>query len=458
MKLTGIKFIYMLGIGGIGMSALARYFKCKGNNVFGYDKVHSDLCKELELEGFKIRYKSDVGDMLDLIKDIPSDQLLIIYTPAISSINLELEFLKKNNYNVYKRAEILGEISKTCFTIAIAGTHGKTTTTAILSHILKELGMPMVAFLGGVSKNYNTNLLYDKNSDLFVIEADEYDRSFLHLHPNIVVITSIDIDHIDTYKSKKDLENTFIKFVSQIKEKGLAIIEESIPVSFSSVNHVKLLKYSASKKADYYADNISVKNSRVYFDLIYNDKIKQSIQYILPGEHNIANVVAAVAVSFSLGLEIDKVADSIVNFLGIKRRFDILINKKQLTYIDDYAHHPKEVTCTIEAVKQLFPERYITVVFQPHLFSRTQHLALEFAKSLSLADQLILLDIYAARESSIAGVSSNMLLDLCTNSKKETCRKQDLLELLNKEKIDVLLTLGAGDIGNLTEPIKYMLN
>ena len=458
MKLTGIKFIYMLGIGGIGMSALARYFKCKGNNVFGYDKVHSDLCKELELEGFKIRYKSDVGDMLELIKDIPSDQLLIIYTPAISSINLELEFLKKNNYNVYKRAEILGEISKACFTIAIAGTHGKTTTTAILSHILKELGMPMVAFLGGVSKNYNTNLLYDKNSDLFVIEADEYDRSFLHLHPNIVVITSIDIDHIDTYKNKKDLENSFIKFVSQIKEKGLAIIEESISVSFSSVNHVKLLKYSASKKADYYADNISVKNSRVYFDLIYNDKIKQSIQYILPGEHNIANVVAAVAVSFSLGLEIDKVADSLVNFLGIKRRFDILINKKQLTYIDDYAHHPKEVTCTIEAVKQLFPERYITVVFQPHLFSRTQHLALEFAKSLSLADQLILLDIYAARESSIAGVSSNMLLDLCTNSKKETCRKQDLLELLNKEKIDVLLTLGAGDIGNLTEPIKYMLN
>jgi len=458
MKLTGIKFIYMLGIGGIGMSALARYFKHKGVNVFGYDKVHSDLCKELELEGFKICYKSDVGDMLGRIKDIPSDQLLIIYTPAISSINLELEFFKKNNYNVYKRAEILGEISKTCFTIAIAGTHGKTTTTAILSHILKELGMPIVAFLGGVSKNYNTNLLYDKNSDLFVIEADEYDRSFLHLHPNIVIITSIDIDHIDTYKNKKDLENTFIQFVSQIKEKGLAIIEESIPVSFSSVNHVKLLNYSASKKADFYADNISVQNSRVYFDLIYNDKIKQSIQYILPGEHNIANVVAAVAVSSSLGLEIDKVADSIVNFLGIKRRFDILINKKQLTYIDDYAHHPKEVTCTIEAVKQLFPERYITVVFQPHLFSRTQHLALEFAKSLSLADQLILLDIYAARESSIAGVSSNMLLDLCTNSKKETCRKQDLLELLNKEKIDVLLTLGAGDIGNLTEPIKYMLN
>ena len=443
---------------GIGMSALARYFKHKGVNVFGYDKVHSDLCKELELEGFKICYKSDVGDMLGRIKDIPSDQLLIIYTPAISSINLELEFFKKNNYNVYKRAEILGEISKTCFTIAIAGTHGKTTTTAILSHILKELGMPIVAFLGGVSKNYNTNLLYDKNSDLFVIEADEYDRSFLHLHPNIVIITSIDIDHIDTYKNKKDLENTFIQFVSQIKEKGLAIIEESIPVSFSSVNHVKLLNYSASKKADFYADNISVQNSRVYFDLIYNDKIKQSIQYILPGEHNIANVVAAVAVSSSLGLEIDKVADSIVNFLGIKRRFDILINKKQLTYIDDYAHHPKEVTCTIEAVKQLFPERYITVVFQPHLFSRTQHLALEFAKSLSLADQLILLDIYAARESSIAGVSSNMLLDLCTNSKKETCRKQDLLELLNKEKIDVLLTLGAGDIGNLTEPIKYMLN
>jgi UDP-N-acetylmuramate--alanine ligase len=221
---------------------------------------------------------------------------------------------------------------------------------------------------------------------------------------------------------------------------------------------VKLLKYSASKKADFYADNIYVQDSRVYFDFMDNDKIKQSIEYILPGEHNISNVVAAVAVSCSLGLEINKVAESIVNFLGIKRRFDIMINKEQLTYIDDYAHHPKEVTSTIEAVKQLFPERYITVVFQPHLFSRTQHLALEFAKSLSLADQLILLDIYAARESPVAGVNSDMLLDLCTNSKKETCRKQDLLELLNKEKIDVLLTLGAGDIGDLTQPIKHMLN
>ncbi len=458
MNLTGIKFIYMLGIGGIGMSALARYFQIQGMNVFGYDKVRSDLCKELESEGFKIRYKSDVVDMLDIIKDIVPDQLLIIYTPAISSSNLELDFLKKNNYNIYKRAEVLGEISKKCFTIAIAGTHGKTTTTAILAHILKELGVPIIAFLGGISKNYNTNLLYDKNSDFFIVEADEYDRSFLNLHPNIVIITSIDIDHLDTYKNKTNLENTFIQFVSQIKEKGLAIVEESIAVSFSSINHINLLRYSTSKKADFYASNIHIENSKYCFDFTCNNKTRQPIECVLPGEHNISNIVAAIAVSCCLKLDINKVAESIINFLGIKRRFEILINKKQLTYIDDYAHHPKEVTSTIETVKELFPKRYITVVFQPHLFSRTQYLAVEFAKSLSLADHLILLDIYAAREKSITRINSSMLLDLCTNSKKETCTKNNLLPVLNKKKIDVLLTLGAGDIGNLTEPIKHMLN
>jgi UDP-N-acetylmuramate--alanine ligase len=466
MNLDLHKHIYLIGIGGMGMSALARYFNAKGKNVYGYDKVQSSLCKQLENEGIKIHYNDGVENIPQIIRNATYNEILVIYTPAISKQNIELNFFSDKGFKLHKRAEVLGMISKQSYTIAVAGTHGKTTTSAILAHILQNAGKQTTAFLGGISKNYNTNLLLAEKGDILIVEADEYDRSFLQLHPDIAIITSVDVDHLDIYKNKEDLHVAFRQFVSQIKQKGVLLVEESIAIDFAVPVSGAKLSYSASTKADYYAENIKVKEGKMAFDMIdldvmlgmNSEKKQEDLELILPGIHNVSNAVAAAAVACYLGLSFEDITKGLSTFEGIKRRFDVHINSKNLVYVDDYAHHPKEVSSTINAAKQLFPDREITVIFQPHLFSRTKDFAQDFAESLSLANQLILLDIYPARELPIEEVNAKMLLDLCTNPKKETCSKEELLKVLEQEELDILLTLGAGDIDTLVEPIKHLLN
>jgi UDP-N-acetylmuramate--alanine ligase len=465
MNLDLYKHIYLIGIGGMGMSALARYFNAKGKNVYGYDKEQSSLCKQLENEGITIHYYEAAEHIPQCIREATYNEVLVIYTPAVPSVNFQLNYFSKKGFKLHKRAEVLGVISKQSYTIAVAGTHGKTTTSAILAHILQNAGKHTTAFLGGISKNYNTNLLLAEKGDILIVEADEYDRSFLQLQPDIAIITSVEADHLDVYKNKEDLHVAFKKFASQIKQRGVLLVEESIVIDFPIPEDGVKLSYSASTKADYYAENIKVKEGKMIFNMKALDTMRMScerkkadLELILPGVHNVSNAVAAATVACYLGLSFEDITQGLLTFEGIKRRFDVHINSKNLVYIDDYAHHPKEVSSTINAAKQLFPNREITVIFQPHLFSRTKDFAHDFAESLSLANQLILLDIYPAREIPIEGVNAKMLLDLCANPKKETCRKEELLNLLEQEELDVLLTLGAGNIDALVEPIKHLLN
>ena len=466
MNLDLYKHIYLIGVGGIGMSALARYFNSKRKMVCGYDKVKSELCIELETEGINIHYSDDVHEIPEPIKNAGFNDILVIYTPAISSENKVLSFFTNKGFKVYKRAEVLGMISKQSFTIAVAGTHGKTTTSTILAHILKQAGKESTAFLGGISRNYNTNLLLADKGNILIVEADEYDRSFLQLHADIAIITSVDADHLDVYENKEDLEKAFVQFATQIKQKGLLLVEESVSIDFPVPEDGAKLTYSATKNADYYAENIKVKDGKMNFDLkaldimpgmSYEQK-QEGLEFILPGIHNVSNSIAASAVSCYLGLGCKDIASGLATFKGINRRFDVHLSTSKIAYVDDYAHHPEEVSATIGAAKQLFPQRDLTVVFQPHLFSRTQDFANEFASSLVGANDLILLDIYPAREKPITGVDSQMLLDLCTNPIKEVCSKEELLAVLKNKELDVLLTLGAGDIGTLVEPIKHLLN
>jgi len=466
MNLDLYKHIYLIGVGGIGMSALSRYFNSKGKMVCGYDKVKSELCIELETEGINIHYSDDVNEIPEPIKNAVFNDILVIYTPAISSKNEVLSFFTNKGFKVYKRAEVLGMISKQSFTIAVAGTHGKTTTSTILAHILKQAGKESTAFLGGISRNYNTNLLLADKGNILIVEADEYDRSFLQLHADIAIITSVDADHLDIYENKEDLEKAFVQFATQIKQKGLLLVEESVSIDFPVPEDGAKLTYSATKNADYYAENIKVKDGKINFDLkaldimpgISYEQIHEGLEFILPGTHNVSNSIAASAVSCYLGLGPKDIASGLATFKGINRRFDVHLRTSKIAYVDDYAHHPEEISATIGAAKQLFPQRDLTIVFQPHLFSRTQDLANEFASSLVGANNLILLDIYPAREKPITGVDSQMLLALCTNPIKEVCSKEELLAVLKNKELDVLLTLGAGDIGTLVEPIKHLLN
>jgi UDP-N-acetylmuramate--alanine ligase len=465
MNIGLYKHIYLIGIGGIGMSALARYFNAKGKQVCGYDKVQSNLCIVLESEGIKIHYNDSIEKIPQYIKDANCNEILVIYTPAISKKNSILNYFKDKEFKLYKRAEVLGLISKESFTIAVAGTHGKTTTSAILAHVLNHAGKQSTAFIGGISKNYNSNLMIAEKGNILIVEADEFDKSFLQLQPDIAIITSVNSDHLDIYTNKQDLNNAFKQFASQIKPNGLLLLEDSITVDFLTPDKGFKLYYSAVNKADYSAENIKVEDGRMIFDLTVIDivgnkyeKKQEGLSFVLPGIHNVSNAVAALAVARYLGLSSEAVVNGLETFKGINRRFDVHINTQELAYIDDYAHHPEEVKATINAAKLLFPEREITVIFQPHLYSRTKDFAKEFAVSLSLADQLILLDIFPARELPIEGVNSKMLLNYCTSPKKETCSKKELLKILKLENLDVLITLGAGDIGDLAQPIKHMLN
>ena len=453
MKLKEYKNIYFVGIGGIGMSSIARYFNNKNVNIFGYDRVKSSLCVELENEGMKIHYTEDTNQI-----SVQKEDTLVIYTPAIPSENTELSYFVKNNYIVMKRSEVLGEITEDHFTIAIAGTHGKTTTSTMIAHILHDSGMDCTAFLGGVSTNYNSNLIFGTEKSVVVVEADEFDRSFLTLTPDVAVITSVDADHLDIYQNKERLISAFSDFTNKIKSGGTLFLEENIDTSIVNRDDISVLKYGLSISSDCKGTYISLDKNTMKFQVECNGNTFDDLRLNMGGVYNVLNAVASVSVANLLEIDSSKIVDGINTFMGIRRRFETHISSDKLVFIDDYAHHPKEVTESINAVKQMYPEREITVVFQPHLHSRTKDFMNEFANSLSLADELILLDIYGAREEEIEGVSSQILLNKCTSTKKELSALDSIVEKIADKEIDVLLTLGAGDISTIIEPLRLRLS
>ena len=458
MNIKTYKNIYLVGIGGIGMSALANYFCSQNKNVFGYDRVKSILTENLEKKGVEISYEDNINS-IPLVFNSSSKDQLVIYSSAISNNNI-LSYFSENSYDVCKRSKVLGLISEHYYTIAVAGTHGKTTTSIMLSHILKQSNVNCTAFLGGISKNYDTNFLLSDESKYMVVEADEFDRSFLSLNPDIAIITSLDSDHLDIYGSYKEFIDTFQKFASQVKKNGYLILEESIVNKFETPKHVNLFTYSHSSISDFYVSSLNFKSDKINF--LYNEKGKKynnnNVELSMPGNHNVSNALAAISACSLLDISNKCISQALNSFEGIKRRFDLHVNSSEKVYIDDYAHHPTEIIETINTVKKMFVGRHLTVLFQPHLFSRTDDFKHEFAQSLSLADSLILLDIYPAREKPIEGVDSKMLLDLCVNNSKKLISKNLVIKNLENQKIDILLTIGAGDIADLVVPIKKMIS
>lgn len=451
MKLNDIKKIYFVGIGGIGMSALARYFMGLGIEIFGYDKTETVLTKTLEKEGMKVHYEDDV-------RHIPSGIDLVIYTPAIPKNHTELNYFWNNNYPVKKRAEVLGIISKNRKTIAVAGTHGKTTTSSVLTHILRVGGIDCTAFLGGIALNFQSNFVEGK-SEWVVMEADEFDRSFLHLHPELAIISSMDADHLDIYGNKEAVQETFIKFAGQIKT--TLYHKYDLPLHPSMNENIDFCKYGIAE-GNFKATNIRVENGFFVFD--WNSPTHQikDLKFTLPGHHNVLNATAAISIAKQLGCSDEKIREALLTFKGIERRFEFVLKTDKQVYIDDYAHHPEELNAAIHAAKTLYPNRKITGVFQPHLFSRTKDFADGFAAALDTLDEIILLEIYPARELPMEGVSSMIIFEKMKNNNKILIEKSKLFNTLETKKkengLEVLITLGAGDIGAMVPDILRVLS
>lgn len=458
MQILNYKLYYFLGVGGIGMSALARYFKHYGKTVFGYDKTESLLTKQLQSEGITIHYDDNVDLLKSILENYNSSDVLFIYTPAIPKTHAELLYIQANNFKLQKRAWVLGEITKQFKTIAIAGTHGKTTTTTLVTHILKSAGINCFAFLGGISQNYKTNLLLGdaENSNAYVVvEADEYDRSFLTLRPYISVITSVDPDHLDIYGDKNAMHESYTQFASQTQKDGFLIVKKSVDNDLKIKD--KRLIYSLNLDTEYSANSIEIIDGEFCYNINSPIEPVSHVAIGLPGLHNVENSIAAVAVAQQLGIKGDVINSALRSFKGVKRRFDYRVKSKSIVYIDDYAHHPEELTASISAAKQLYPDRIITGIFQPHLFSRTRDFADGFAKSLDLLDECILLEIYPARELPIEGINSQMLLDKMKSKNKYLVKKENVIEFLKTKQCQVVMTLGAGDIDSLIEPIETLL-
>ena len=445
------KNVYFIGIGGIGMSAIARYYKFKGFNVAGYDRTPSELTAELEAEGIAVHYEDD-------ITRIPCnvEETLVVYTPAIPESLQELQSVRERGYRVIKRSRMLGEIAEGQKCLAVAGTHGKTTTSTLTAHILTESGEGCTAFLGGISKNYGTNLLMSKN-EVVVAEADEFDRSFLQLHPDIAVITAMDADHLDIYGDLAHVQEAFRQFASQVK--GTLIIKHGLPVSNSDTAARILTYHFKDKAADFHAENLTVDAlGHFSYDLHHPGGVISGIRVGTLGWVNVENSVAAAAIALTHGIAPEAIRKAIGSFEGAKRRLDEHINTPGLTYIDDYAHHPAELATAISSIREIFPGRKLTGIFQPHLYTRTRDFAPEFAQALSALDKLILLDIYPAREEPIPGVTSEIIFKDVTAPEKVLITKEELMPYLEKEPLDVLITFGAGNIDRYIEPIKEMLN
>ena len=468
-NLSSIKSLYFIGAGGIGMSNLVRYFLFKGKNVAGYDRTESSLTRQLNAEGASIHYE----DNIDLIPEIykSKEETLVVYTPAIPNTHSELKYFKDNGFEIMKRAQVLGEITKTNRGLCVAGTHGKTTTSSMVAHLLKQSHVDCNALLGGILKNYDSNLLLSDKSDLTVIEADEYDRSFHWLSPYMAIITSADPDHLDIYGTEEAYRESFEHFTSLIREDGVLLIKEGVEITPRLKKNVKLYNYETFSppdslqrvlthkiKADFRSENIRIGNGEIFFDFVTPEEIIKDVQLGVPVKINIENAIAAMGIAWLNGVTAEELKNGMKTFQGAKRRFDFHIKTEKKVLIEDYAHHPEELAASISSVKELYPEKKLTVIFQPHLYSRTKDFYKEFANALSLSDETILLDIYPAREKPLEGITSELILDNMPDMKKRICSKSELPAVIKNGDYEVILMAGAGDIELLIESVKQSLN
>ena len=444
MNLNTIHNVYFVGIGGIGMSALARYFVANGKKVAGYDKTPTDITDALISLGVQVHFE-------DAVKHIPTSFLspedtLVVYTPAIPKGHIEFDYFKNHNFKIYKRSQILGLITENTFCLAVAGTHGKTTTTSILGHLLNQCDVPLTAFLGGICENYDSNLIIN-GTEVSVVEADEFDRSFLTLSPNFACITSMDADHLDIYGEASELIKSFEDFSKRVKPNGKLFVKNGLPI--------KGLTYGIEDDSDYSVQNIKIVNGTYVFNVKTPTAILENLQFNLPGRHNLSNALIALAMAVEYGCSHQQLAKALASFKGVKRRFTYQIKRDDFVFIDDYAHHPEEINAVHQAVREMYPNKKVLAIFQPHLFSRTRDFIDDFAKSLSNFDEVLLLDIYPARELPIEGVTSSWLLGKITNENKQLVSKAELLQKIHESKAQIVLTIGAGDIG---EEVKHIKN
>ncbi len=439
--------VYLLGIGGIGMSALARYFHFAGKQVSGYDKIPSPLTDELVAEGIPVHFRDDLSLVPSLSE---KDRTMIIFTPAVPEHFAELAWLRQNNFTILKRSEVLGALSRDKRCLAVAGTHGKTSVTTMTAYLLKESHVDCIAFMGGLSRNYGTNLLLPANdSNLMVAEADEFDRSFLRLFPEMAVITWMDPDHLDIYGTAANLIEAFAIFTGQIRKGGVLLYRKGVEIDKAWNTGIRYFSYSASEEADFRAIRIKVKDGAYHFDLVSPFGIIEGITLHYPGMMNVENLTAAMALALLNGVTAEEIVASVPLYKGVERRFDIRYNDGKRVYIDDYGHHPRELEATIRSVRHLYPGRKITGIFQPHLFTRTRDFVDGFAESLDLLDEALVMEIYPAREEPIAGVDAGMILDKMKLKSKRRCAALDFPAILDDYQLDILLTLGAGDIDHL---------
>jgi UDP-N-acetylmuramate--alanine ligase len=450
MNMKDIEVFYFLGIGGIGMSALARYFRSQGKEVMGYDRTSTPLTTELEMEGIPVHFDDTVLEIPNIVKFIDKSKVIVVYTPAIPKDSNELNWFHENGFTLMKRSQVLGLITENSKTIAVAGTHGKTTTSAMIAHILTHCGQGCNAFLGGITTNYKTNLLLSPNSEWTVVEADEYDRSFLTLSPTLSVITSMDADHLDIYGSHEYMIESFNLFAQKLKTGGVLMCKSDLPLVDEKIDMgVAIYSYTLNDSADFRGRDIVIEEGKYFFTFQSPETKWEKLELGLPGRHNVENAVAACAIAMECGISEEQVRAALKSFLGVKRRFEYHIRRPDFVLIDDYAHHPAELSACLNSVRELYPSQKITGVFQPHLFTRTRDFADEFAKSLELLDEVILLPIYPARELPLPGIDSQMLLDKISNRPKILVQKSDLLAELRSKSREVIVMLGAGDIDAL---------
>lgn len=444
MNLNQIHNVYFIGIGGIGMSALARYFQYIGKKVVGYDKTPTQLTDELQAVGLEIHFE----DNINLIPtDFYVENTLVIVTPAVPVSHSEWNYFIERGFTIKKRAEVLGIITKDTYCFAVAGTHGKTTTSSILGHVLYESGVDVTAFLGGIVENYNSNLI-GSGKTVTVVEADEFDRSFLHLHPNVSCVTSMDADHLDIYGDAASIEESFREFAAKTPSENLYIIK-GLPLEGNTIG--------VNNDADFSAQNIRIENGFYVFDVKTPTEVVKNVKFGLPGHHNLTNALLAFAMAKSYGVSNEKIINALASFKGVRRRFSFQIREEKLVYIDDYAHHPTEINAVHQAVRELYPGKKIIAAFQPHLFSRTKDFVDGFAESLSQFDEILLMEIYPARELPIEGVNSTWLFNKIKNSNKKLVNKEELFAVFKNSDADVFVTIGAGDIGELVKDLKKVL-
>ncbi|HET8860517.1 UDP-N-acetylmuramate--L-alanine ligase [Marivirga sp.] len=460
MKIKNLHSAYFIGIGGIGMSALARWFHHNGVQVYGYDKTSTKLTTQLEGEGISIHFEDEIDKMPDFVFE-PSKKVLIVYTPAIPKDHKGFNYLKEKGISIYKRSEVLGKLTEGMFTVAVAGTHGKTTTSSMIAHLLKSGKKDIAGFLGGITNNYDTNMVMnqgDYKKAIIVVEADEFDRSFLTLKPNIAVVTSTDADHLDIYGKLEELKKSFSVFLENVNPKGQIYIKDGLWEDIAS----KKIKASPTEyglnAGGIRALNVQVKDAKFVFDVTLHDTVIKGFQLSVPGFHNVENAVVAIAIAHQLGLNDKEILEGIKTYSGVKRRFEYVIQRENFIFIDDYAHHPSEIKAMLTSVRALYPGKKVSVLFQPHLYSRTRDFAVEFSQSLSLADEVMLLDIYPARELPIEGVSSDILLESIQVDEKYKVEKDTIIEYLSNRELEVFITMGAGNIDQLVEPLKNMFN